>query len=335
MGNRRFGCFGFGLVFLLAASILLNFLLLLLSSRNFAAANLRTAEVNRWHEKQIVKSSGGSTDKIAQIDLRGVISSSVDGVVGKTMVDDIKIALSQAIRDDSVKAIVLHIDSPGGEVTASDAIYNAVREARKKKPIVIYMGSVAASGGYYIACGGSYLMASKTTITGSIGVIIQTLNYEEMFGKIGLDSVVFKSGKFKDILSGTRQMTPEEMQYIQDLVMQIYDEFVGIVSRERDLPEEELRSGIADGRILSGKDAVGARLIDGTGYIEGAYKKARELGNAPDAGVIGYEAKFALGRLFRILGEAGDKEVQVNLAEAILPRFEPGRAYLVPSYLVP
>jgi protease-4 len=335
MSNRRFGCFGFGLVILLAASILLNFLLVAVSSRRFATADLRVAEPQRWQEKQIVKPSGGSGSKIAQIDLRGVISSSVDGLVGQTMVDDIKIALAQAIGDESVKAIVLHIDSPGGEVTASDAIYNAVRDARKTKPIVVYMGSVAASGGYYIACGGTHLMANRTTITGSIGVIIQTLNYEGLFGKIGLDSVVFKSGKFKDILSGTRQMTPEEQEYIQALVMEIYGEFVGIVSRERGLPEEELRSGIADGRIVSGKDAVKAKLIDATGYIEDAYAKARELGDAPDAGVIGYEAKFALGRLFRMLGESGDTKVQVNLTEQILPQLEPGRAYLLPSFLVP
>lgn len=335
MSNRRFGCFGFGLIILLVVSLSLNLLLILLSSGHFAGAELGAAEMARWHEKQIVSPSGDSSDKVAQIDLRGVISSSVDGLVGRTMVDDIKIALSQAIGDDSVKAIVLHIDSPGGEVTASDAIYNAVREARTKKPVVVYMGSVAASGGYYVACGGSYLMANKTTITGSIGVIIRTLNYEQLFGKIGLDSVVFKSGKFKDILSGTRQMTPEEKQFIQDLVMEIYGEFVGIVSRERDLPEEELRNGLADGRILSGKDAVGAKLIDGTGYIEDAYEKARELGNAPDAGVIGYEAKFALGRLFRILGDSGDTRVEVNLAEQLLPPLEPGRAYLLPSYLFP
>jgi len=147
---------------------------------------------------------------------------------------------------------VLSIDSPGGEVTASDVIYSAVCKARKQKPVVVYMGSMAASGGFYVACGGSYLMANDTTLTGSIGVIIQTLNYQQLLGKIGVEAVVFKSGQFKDILSGSRQMTPEEKEYIQKLVMQTYGKFVGIVATERKLPVEQLTKGIADGRIISG-----------------------------------------------------------------------------------
>ena len=134
--------------------------------------------------------------------MRGLISSSIPGNVGDSMVEDMRIALQQARDDDDIRAVILEVDSPGGEVTASDMIYNAVVKTRARKPVVIYMDSVAASGGYYIACGGKYLMANDTTITGSIGVIIQTLNYEQLFNKIGLASVVFKSGKFKDMLNG-------------------------------------------------------------------------------------------------------------------------------------
>src|SRR5207237_413787 len=110
--------------------------------------------------------------------------------------DDMRAALQQARDDDRVKAIVLEVDSPGGEVTASDAIYSALVKARARKPVVIYMDSLAASGGYYVSCGGKFLMASETTITGSIGVIIQTLNYEQLFNKVGLASVVFKIVKY-------------------------------------------------------------------------------------------------------------------------------------------
>src|SRR5438094_9978380 len=99
-------------------------------------------------------------------------------------------------------------------------------------------------------------MASETTITGSIGVIIQTLNYEQLLNKVGLASVVFKSGKFKDMLNGARPMTPEERDLVQSFVMKTYDKFLGIVSKERHIPADALRNGIADGRILSGKDAL-------------------------------------------------------------------------------
>ena len=152
--------------------------------------------------------------KIAVITMRGLISSSIPGNVSDSMVDDMRAALQQAREDSRVKAIVLEIDSPGGEVTASDEIYSAVVKTRARKPVVVYMDSLAASGGYYVSCGGKFLMANETTITGSIGVIIQTLNYEQLFNKIGLASVVFKSGKFKDMLNGARPITPEERELV-------------------------------------------------------------------------------------------------------------------------
>src|SRR6202008_1235738 len=127
---------------------------------------------------------------------------------------------------------------------------------------------------------------NETTITGSIGVIIQTLNYEQLFNKVGLASVVFKSGKFKDILNGARPMTPEERTLIQDFVMKTYDKFLGVVAKERKLSADNLRNTIADGRILSGREALDNKLIDGLGQIEDAFNKARELGGAPGATVV-------------------------------------------------
>jgi len=268
MTNKRFGCFAVGLVVLLVFSVLFN--LILLAANRHRLSSHYLPKPRPYDETTEDPGSGGSTDKVAIVSLEGLISSSISGSLGDSMVEDIKTALKQAVDDDKVKAILLHIDSPGGEVTASDAIYAAVRKARAKKPVVVYMGSVAASGGYYVACGGSYLMANETTITGSIGVIIETINYEQLLGKIGVSPVVFKSGAFKDILSGSRPMTEEEKAYIQGLVMQTYDKFVGIVSHERKLPMEQL-SPIADGRIISGMDAVHDRLIDKTGQIEDAF----------------------------------------------------------------
>jgi protease-4 len=267
--------------------------------------------------------------------MRGLISSSIPGNVSETMVDDMCLALEQARQDNRVKAIVLEIDSPGGEVTAADQIYNAVTKARARKPVVIYMDSLAASGGYYVACGGKYLMANETTITGSIGVIIQTLNYEQLFNKIGLASVVFKSGKFKDILNGARPMTPEERDLIQSFVMQTYDKFLSIVSKERRLPADMLRNTIADGRILSGKDALNAKLIDGLGQIDDAYAKAKQLGNAPDATVVKYGPPFSLFRFFRAFGQVGDSKIELELPKQLVPKLESGRAYFLPSFYAP
>lgn len=293
-------------------------------------------------DAQPQKDSKEHPGKIALIHLRGIISSASPGSVGETMVDDLKLQLEQAAVDKDVKAIVLHVDSPGGEVTASDVIYNAVRKVRDggfgaehRKPVVVYMGSLAASGGYYVACGGSHLMANETTLTGSIGVIMQTLNYRELMGKVGLEAVTFKSGAFKDMLSGSRQMTAEERDYVQKMVMETYGKFVGIVARERQRDEGELRAGLADGRIISGKDAKEAGLIDSLGQIEDAYAKAMELGKAKGAAIIRYESPFHFGRLFRILGQSEKAAVEVNITQSLLPKLEAGRLYFLPSFYAP
>lgn len=335
MGKNRFGCLIAALVAMLLLSILFNLLLIGSKSHRLSSARLMTPRAPEFDEETVLNGTGGSADKIALISLRGIISASLGGNLGETMVDDLKIALNQAVEDRHVKAILLSVDSPGGEVTASDEIYAAVKRAREKKPVVVYMGSLAASGGYYVSCGGTWLMANETTITGSIGVIIETLNYQQLFGKLGLDMVVFKSGQFKDILSGARTMTPEEKEYIQTLVMQTYGKFVGIVAKERQLPEEQLRTGIADGRILSGKDALGYKLINQLGQIEDAYAKARELGHAPGAAVIRYEPRFHLGRLLKMLGQSEHAKIELKLADGLVPKLESGRLYLLPGFYAP
>ena len=251
------------------------------------------------------------------------------------MVDDMRIALEQARNDEHVRAVVLEIDSPGGEVTASDVIYNAVVKTRAKKPVVVYMDSVAASGGYYVACGGKFVMANETSITGSIGVIIQTLNYEQLFNKLGLASIVFKSGKFKDMLNGARPITPEERDYVQSFVMGTYDKFLGIVAKERNLSADMLRNTVADGRILSGKDARDQKLIDDLGQIEDAFEKAKELGQARDATVVKYGPPFAFSRFFRALGKGGDTKIELTLPKQLVPQLDSGRAYFLPSYYAP
>jgi protease-4 len=332
--NRKLGCLSIFLAVALVASLFINLILAATALRRFGGAQTFEESTPSFREVLVQRGARGSGDKIAVITMRGLISSSLPGNVGDTMVEDMRLALQQARDDDNVRAIVLEIDSPGGEVTASDVIYNWVVKTRAKKPVVVYMDSLAASGGYYVACGGKYLMANETTITGSIGVIIQTLNYEQLFNKVGLASVVFKSGKFKDMLSGTRPVTPEERDYIQNFVMKTYDKFLGIVARERNLPADGLRNSIADGRILSGKDALDNKLIDGVGQIEDAFTKAKELGHAPGATIVKYGPPFSFGRFLRAFGSA-DNKIELTLPKQLMPQLETGRAYFLPSFYAP
>ncbi len=334
MANRKLGCLSIFLFVALCASVVFNVVLTIAMFSRLGGAGTTQEMRPRFHELVLERAQKGSNDKIAIITLRGLISSSLPGNVGDSMVDDMRYALKQAREDDNVRAVVLEIDSPGGEVTASDVIYDAVVRTRARKPVVVYMDSLAASGGYYVACGGKYLMASDTTITGSIGVIIQTLNYEQLFNKIGLASVVFKSGKFKDMLNGARPITEEERQYVQSFVMGTYEKFLGIVAKERNLPAEGLRNSIADGRIISGRDALQDKLIDGLGQIEDAFRKAKEMGNAPDAAIVKYGPPFTLGRFFRAFGQSNSK-IELALPKQMVPQLESGRAYFLPGYFAP
>ncbi len=333
MADRRSGCLTLSLFLALCASVLVNVFLAFALFGRFNHGIAREDGPPKFREMIVQPGAHGNRDRIAVIPMRGLISTSIPGNAGDNMVEDMRLALQQAREDDHVKAVVLEIDSPGGEVTAADIIYNAVTKTRAKKPVVVYMDSLAASGGYYISCGGKYLMANDTTITGSIGVIIQTLNYEQLFNKVGLASVVFKSGKFKDMLNGARPMTPEERDFVQNFVMKTYDKFLGIVAKERNLSADGLRNSIADGRILSGKEALDNKLIDGVGQIEDAYAKARQLGDASDAQVVRYTAPFSLGRIFRALSETG--KVQLELPKQLIPQLESGRAYYLPSFYAP
>ena len=335
MANRRLGCLTLFLFLALCASVIINVFLAIAVLGRVGTGVVREEPLTKFREIVVQRGGRGISDRVAVIVMRGLISSSVPGAAGDNMVDDLRMALQQARDDDRVKGVVLEVDSPGGEVTASDMIYNAVVKTRARKPVVVYMDSLAASGGYYVSCGGKYLMANETTITGSIGVIIQTLNYEQLFNKVGLAAVVFKSGKFKDLLNGARPMTPEEREFVQNFVMKTYDKFLGIVAKERNLPADGLRNSIADGRIFSGREALENKLIDGVGQIEDAYAKAKQLGGAPEATVVKYAAPFSLFRFFRALGETNQSKLQIELPKQLLPQLESGRAYFLPSYYAP
>lgn len=205
--------------------------------------------------------------KIAVIEVNGVITSA------KSTVRQLK----RFGKDATVKGIVLRIDSPGGGVAASQEIYEHVRRVKQSgKPIVTSMGTVAASGGYYIALGTQTIMANPGTTTGSIGVIAEIPNFRKLMEKIGISFEIIKSGKFKDTGSPYREMTREERGYLQDWVDSSYEQFVQAVMTERSLPEAKVR-GIADGRVFTGQQARELALIDTLGTFDDAVRLAADL----------------------------------------------------------
>ncbi|MFV0337379.1 MAG: signal peptide peptidase SppA [Chthoniobacterales bacterium] len=328
------------LFIILCISMFVNALLLtvtvLVSSKKTARSSFSSISHPHQSYEETTLVDGSASKKIAVIPLNGVIAYQQPGRIGNSMVEDIELALEQAADDHSIKGIVLSVDSPGGEVTASDVLYHKVKEFSEKKPVVVFINSIGASGAYYIACGANYLMSNPTSFTGSIGVIISTLNYQDLFGKVGLQSIVFKSGKFKDMLSGSREISPEESEYVQSLVMQSYDRFLGIVAESRKLDAEKLRNGPADGRILSGEDALAEKLIDQTGYVEAAYDKAAELAEIENPRVVRYEPRINFSSIFRLFGETkANHNVKVEIPGTPSLSLEPGRIYLLPSILAP
>lgn len=178
----------------------------------------------------------------------------------------------------SIKAIVFRIDSPGGGVAASQEIYEAAKRVRDAgKPIVVSMGSVAASGGYYVACGADTIMANPGTTTGSIGVIAEFPNIRELLGKIGVKYDIVKSGRYKDIGSPFHDMTQAEKIQLQSWVDDAYDQFVSVVAEERGLSKKAVLR-IADGRVFTGQQALKLGLVDLIGDYEKAILLAAELG---------------------------------------------------------
>jgi protease-4 len=216
----------------------------------------------------------------------GVVS--VEGVINDSM--DITDQLDEFAKDDSIVAVVLRVDSPGGGVAVSQEIYDAVVELRKTKKVVASMGSVAASGGLLVACGADKIVANPGTITGSISAIMQFANFEELLKKIGLKSSVVKSGQYKDIGSPLRDMTPEEKVILQDLVDDIYNQFVDVIVRERKLPREKVIA-IADGRVFSGRKAKELGLVDYLGDMTSAAKLASKLAGKDGKYDLVYPAK--------------------------------------------
>lgn len=180
-------------------------------------------------------------------------------------------------KDDKVKAIVLRIDSPGGVVGPSQEICSAVKKLKSKKPVIVSMGSAAASGGYYIAVPATLIYANPGTITGSIGVLMKFSNLEGLMGKIGMKAFTLKTGKFKDVGSPARTMSEEEKAMLQSVIDSTHAQFIRAVAEGRKLPLEQVRQ-LADGRIFSGEQAMELKLVDRLGTMQDAVEEAARLG---------------------------------------------------------
>jgi protease-4 len=184
--------------------------------------------------------------------------------------------LRHFLKDDAIKAVVLRVDSPGGVVAPSQEIYDEVRKFAARKKIVVSMGSLAASGGYYISAPATLIYANPGTITASIGVIIKLSNIEALMDKIGIKSTVVKTGKFKDSGSPVRPLTDEDRAMFQSVIDSTHTQFIRAVASGRKLPEEDVRR-IADGRVLSGEQALALKLVDRLGSLQDAIEEAGRL----------------------------------------------------------
>jgi protease-4 len=214
------------------------------------------------------------TDRLLVLRLYGPIMDDNDdkGFFSKSdTAASVKRKLRKAIANDHIKGILLRINSPGGTVGMSQEISQAITEFRAKsdRPVVVSMGDVTASGGYYIAAGANRIFANAGTLTGSIGVIMHLLNWQETEKKIGLQPNVIKSGQFKDIGSPDRPMTADEKQLLQNIIMDSYDQFVTAVSTGRKMDKEAVKK-LADGRIYSGRQAFNVKLVDELGSYDDA-----------------------------------------------------------------
>lgn len=336
--RRRWGCIiGFALFAILIAVVIGGFVFLsnLMETVGVKRGGLTGAGQEKISEEVISGDDLGTDEKIAVIEVRGIITggNSLENASSRRL----SFELASARKDPDVVAIILDMDTPGGEVTASDELYQEVRKCRSAgKPVITCMRSLAASGGYFIASGSNWIVANRLTLTGSVGVIISTINYHSLFEKIGLQGEVYKSGAMKDMLNGGRERTDTEVAYVNHLVQQTFREFAAVVAegRERyETADEVIASEFGDGRVLNGDDAFRLGLVDQLGYFEDAVAKARELSDAPMAKVVRYRRAFRLSEILLSM-RADQTQGLRGLLHAEAREVKPGRLYfLLPTVL--
>lgn len=343
---------GRGWMFLALILFVLLGLSLLMNFSHFVSSALSVGGMSHKHAgprlDEVVLEEHGGGHKLALVRIEGIITSQMIDQMGFTMVDVIKAQLDHAAEDAKVKAVVLKVDSPGGEVLASDDIARAIEDFQSGtngKPVIVSMGSLAASGGYYVSAPSRWIVANDLTITGSIGVIMSTWNYRGLMDKVGVRPFTFKSGKFKDMLSGSRKpddITEEEIAMLNKLISETYERFQSVVQGGRSDAYQEnqkhKRDGrklasdwrtYADGRILSGKEAHELGFVDSLGNFDDAVDQAAEIAGVKKFDLVEYRLYYDLADLFRLFGRSDTKGVKIDLGVEV-PRLLPGRLYFLP-----
>jgi protease-4 len=296
---------------------------------------------------EVVRENNHASDKIVIIDVAGIIMSGAGESGAFDMVDVIRAQLKHAAKDRDVKAVILKVDSPGGEVLASDEIYRAILDFQTKtsKPVVASMGSVAASGGYYVSAPCQWIVANELTITGSIGVIMSSYNYRGLMDKVGLKPQVYKSGKYKDMLSGSRNpedVTTEERDMINNLIMETYGRFKEVVAegrsgaaRRNDGKGKKLADNwadFADGRVFTGKEALQRGFVDELGNFQVAVERAKTIANLKNANLVVYQQHLDFADLFKLFGKS-QARVKIDVGLDV-PKLPAGRLYfLAPTFV--
>ncbi|HOX02831.1 MAG TPA: signal peptide peptidase SppA [Candidatus Paceibacterota bacterium] len=284
-----------------------------------------------------------SSSKIAVLEVSGLITG---GYLQSDTYNSVNLLVQQlkrAAADTAVKAVILRVDSPGGEVMAADEMYRALIEFQNEtdKPVVASMGGLAASGGYYISAPCRWILAHELTLTGSIGVIMHGFNYRGLLDKVGVRPEVYKSGRFKDMLSGSKreeEIAPEERAMVQTLIDRTFDHFKQVVRDGRDParrrnPEEAKALSrnweqFADGRILSGREACDLGFIDELGDFKAAVQRALKLAGIPNANLVRYDPPAPLFDIFSWLAESRHNKVKIDLGMGWPPP-ESGRLYFL------
>ena len=323
--------------------------------QHWASSLIRVAGPTRTSAPRLEETfieDNDSTNKILVISVEGIITSQAFDRTGYDMVKLIREQLKRAEHEDEVKAVLLKVNSPGGEVLASDEINRALADFQLKsgKPVVAAMDGLAASGGYYVSVPCRWIVANELTITGSIGVIMHGYNYRGLMDKIGLRPEVYKSGKFKDMLSGDKkesEITQEERDMVQKLIDDTFAKFKSVVADGRDQARKKNRDNkeskgrelsgnwtdYADGRVLSGKEAYELGFVDELGNFETAVKRARKLATIDRASLVEYQPIFDFSSFLRLFGKSDARTLKVDLG-LDLPKLQAGQPYfLSPNYV--
>ncbi len=280
---------------------------------------------------EVVIEDGDFNNRVAVLNVDGVIQDTGDAasLFGTTGYNHsfFMEQLENVKEDPTVKAVVLTVNSPGGGVVESAEIYDKITEIQEEteKPFYVSMGATAASGGYYIAAPAEKIFVNEETLTGSIGVIMQSVNYGELAERYGVDFVTIKSGPYKDIMSPTREMTDEERTILQEMLNDSYESFVDVIEEGRDMTEAEVKA-VADGRVMNGRQAVEADLADGFGFEEDVIEQVKtdfELGNAE---VFQYGTSQGLGSLLSMkMSSFFGNDIETQMISKLLTEYSSPR----------